>query len=52
MKKTYKAPSAESVSFDTEETLNISFTGNKVVLDDKKPTDSATEFGQVSIPLF
>ena len=49
MKKTYIAPSAESVSFDTEEILNISFTGSGTVLDDKKPEAPAKDFGNISL---
>ncbi len=49
MKKTYMAPSAEKISFQTEEILGISFTGSGTVLDDKKPSSPATEFGDVSL---
>ena len=50
MKKTYIAPSAESVSFDTEEILGISFTGpgNKPLVD-KKPETPSKDFGNVSL---
>ena len=51
MKKTYTAPTAESVAFDTEEILSISFTGFGVVLEEKNEADKkpATDFGSVSL---
>lgn len=50
MKKIYSAPSAESVSFDTEDVLEISFTGTGVKpLDEKKPENPAKDFGNVSL---
>lgn len=49
MKKTYVAPSAELTCFDTEEILNISFTGGGAVLDDKKPETPASDFGNISL---
>lgn len=53
MKKTYFAPAAESVTFDTEEILNISFTGSGSVLDDsdtnKSSKNPSTDFGNVSL---
>lgn len=49
MKKTYTAPSAERVALETEEILDISFTGAGTVLDDKKPENPASDFGNVSL---
>ena len=50
MKKTYTTPSAESVSFDTEDILDISFTnpGNKPLVD-KKPETPSKDFGNVTL---
>ena len=51
MKKTYIAPSAESVSFDTEEILGISYTGTGGAMKDKTNSDKApsSEFGKVNL---
>lgn len=50
MRKTYTAPSAESVSFDTEEILDISFlgTGFKPLVD-KKPETPSNDFGNITL---
>ncbi len=52
MKKTYSAPCAELTRFDTEEILDISFTGTGSVLEEKTEADKnpASDFG--NIPLF
>ncbi len=53
MKKIYTAPSAERIALDTEEILNISFTGSGSILDDSDKNNSsknpATDFGDVSL---
>jgi len=51
MKKTYQAPDASSIAFDTEEILNISFTGNGEVLGEKNMADlsPSDEFGGIQI---
>ena len=49
MKKAYRAPSAERISLETEEILNISFTGSGAVLDDKKPENPSKDFGDVDL---
>lgn len=53
MKKTYTVPSAESVSFDTEDILGISFPGNSSILkdsdDNKSSKKPANDFGNVSL---
>ena len=54
MKKTYTAPSAESIALETEAVLEISYTGSGSLLDDSagnnSSKDPATDFGKV--PLF
>ena len=54
MKKTYLAPEAKCFSFETEEILGISFTGNGGVLGEKNNADEkpATDFGETNIELF
>ncbi len=51
MKKTYIAPSAESIALETEEILGISYTGNGSALDEKNEADKkpATEFGDIDL---
>ena len=51
MKKSYIAPSAESVSFDTEEILGISYTGTGGALKDKNNADKtpSSDFGKVNL---
>ena len=51
MKKIYEAPSAELTSFDTEEILGISYTGNGSVLTEKTAADQAAagSFGAVDL---
>ena len=51
MKKTYNAPCAELTSFDTEEILDISFTGTGSVLEEKTEADKkpASDFGNISL---
>ena len=51
MKKIYIAPSAERVAFNTEEILEISYTGTGSFLEDKTNSDKkpATDFGNVSL---
>jgi len=49
MKKTYTAPLAEQIFLETEDVLNISFTGSGSILDEKKPWDPATDFGKVDL---
>ena len=53
MKKTYIVPSAERVTFDTEDILDISFTGNSSILkdsdDNKSSKNPAKDFGNVSL---
>ena len=51
MKKAYSAPSAELVSFETEEILGISFTGAGSVLEEKNLADGspASDFGDISL---
>jgi|GEM_PF-1508849 len=53
MKKTYCAPDLASVNFDTEEILNISFTGTGTVLgdsdDNKSSKNPASDFGGVTL---
>ena len=51
MKKTYIAPTAESVAFDTEEILGISYTGTGSVLTDSDTNKSSAtdKFGGVSL---
>ena len=51
LRKTYSSPKADSVSFDTEEVLGISFTGNGSVLEEKTDADKkpASDFGNIDI---
>ena len=51
MKKTYIAPSVERVALETEEILEISYTGTGSVLEEKTDSDKkpATDFGNVSL---
>ncbi len=51
MKKTYFAPNAESIAFETEEILGISFTGIAGVLEEKTEADKnpASDFGNISL---
>ena len=53
MKKTYIVPSAERVIFDTEDILDISFTGTGSVLTDSDKNNSsktpASDFGNVNL---
>ena len=53
MKKTYIAPSAERIALETEEILEISYTGIGTILgdSDKNPSSKnpATDFGNVSL---
>ena len=53
MKKTYTAPSAESIALETEAVLEISYTGSGALLDDSAGNNSsknpATDFGNVSL---
>ncbi len=49
MKKTYQAPFAEQIAFETEEILEISFTGSGTILEDQKPSAPEKEFGNVSL---
>ena len=51
MKKTYDAPSAKSIAFETEEILGISYTGSGTALEEKNPADKkpASEFGDVTL---
>ena len=53
MKKFYFAPEVSSISFETEEILGISFTGNSTVLGDsdtnKSSKNPATEFGGIDL---
>lgn len=53
MKKIYTAPSAERIALETEEILNISYTGSGSVLEDSDENNSsknpATDFGDVSL---
>lgn len=54
MKKTYSAPSAEQIAFDTEEILGISFTGQGGVLKDQTKADqeASSDFGKLNVDLF
>ena len=51
MKKTYITPSAERIALETEEILEISFTGIGTVLEEKTDADKKAEsdFGNVSL---
>ena len=53
MKKTYTTPSAQSVAFDTEDILAVSFTGTAPVLKDSDKNNSskkpATDFGAADL---
>ena len=53
MKKSYSAPEISSITFETEEILGISFTGNSTVLDDsdtnKSSKNPATNFGGIDL---
>ena len=53
MKKAYRAPSAERISLETEDVLNISFTGSGAVLEDSDQNPSskspAGNFGDVDL---
>ena len=43
MKKTYIAPSAERIALETEEILEISFTGIGTVLEEKTDADKKAD---------
>ena len=53
MKKIYTAPSAERIALETEDVLNISYTGSGSILNDSDKNNSsknpATDFGGVSL---
>ena len=53
MKKTYFAPEVLKVSFETEEILGISFTGNNSILIDSDNNNSSknpsTDFGGIDL---
>ena len=53
MKKTYTSPFAERITLETEEILDISFTGSGTVLEASDSNASsknpATDFGNVSL---
>ena len=51
MKKTYFTPEAFKVSFETEEILEISFTGNGSILGEKNEADKspADNFGGINL---
>ena len=53
MKKTYTAPSVQSVAFDAEEVLSVSFKGTGPVLKDSDKNNSskkpATDFGAADL---
>lgn len=53
MKKFYMTPAAERIAFESEEILDISFTGSGSILDDSDSNNSsknpATDFGDVSL---
>jgi len=50
MKKTYFAPEAKHVAFETEEILEISYNGGTVL--DKEDTDNNASFGFGEVDLF
>ena len=52
MKKTYFAPEASKISFETEEILEISFTGNGSILGEKNEADKNPADGFGGIDLF
>ena len=51
--KNYSAPKISSISFETEEVLEISFTGNSAVLSDsdnnKSSKNPANNFGGIDL---
>ncbi len=53
MKKIYTAPSAERIALETEDILDISYTGNSSVLKDSDDNNAskspAKDFGDVSL---
>lgn len=53
MKKTYRVPSAELIALETEEILDISYTGSGSFLEDSKDNPSSknpsSDFGDVSL---
>ena len=53
MKKTYLTPAASKVSFETEEIMDFSFTGNSSILIDSDNNNSSknpsTDFGGINL---
>ena len=51
MKKTYLTPDASKIFFETEEILEISFTGNGSILDEKTEADKSAgdNFGGIDL---